>query len=78
MSSALFSLPIQLPNELRSLLVFRSNQDIVNQAVIEITDRMLYDVEKNRTPIQNGALDGRLVGFSGYASVRTEADAQNH
>jgi hypothetical protein len=44
---------------------------------MEITDRMLYDVEKNRTPIQNGALDGRLVGFSGFGIIRTEADAQS-
>ncbi|KAI9740872.1 MAG: hypothetical protein M1818_004477 [Claussenomyces sp. TS43310] len=38
----------------------QSNQDIVNQAVIEVSDRMLYDIEKNRAPIRNGALDPRL------------------
>lgn len=43
---------------------------------MEITDRMLYDVEKNRTPIQYGALDGRLVGFSDEGIMIIEADAQ--
>lgn len=39
----------------------RSNQDIVNQGVLEITDRILYDVERGRIPIKNGALDPHLV-----------------
>lgn len=36
------------------------------QAVIEVSDRMLYDVEKMRRPTPNGALDARLVGYSEY------------
>ncbi|KAH8820997.1 hypothetical protein F5884DRAFT_840392 [Xylogone sp. PMI_703] len=38
----------------------QSNQDIVNQAVLEVSDRMLYDVEKMRKPVPHGALDQRL------------------
>jgi len=38
----------------------QSNQDIVNQAVLEVSDRMLYDVEKMRRPVAHGALDTRL------------------
>lgn len=41
-----------------------SNQGIVNQAVLEVSDRMLYDVEKMRRPVPHGALDSRLVGLS--------------
>ena len=40
----------------------RSNQDIANQAVLEVSDRMLYDVENLRRPVQHGPLDQRLVG----------------
>lgn len=48
----------------------RSNQDIVNQAVLEVSDRMLYDVEKLRRPVQHGPLDARLVGLSSsYESI---------
>jgi DNA-directed RNA polymerase III subunit RPC1 len=48
-----------------------SNQGIVNQAVLEVSDRMLYDVEKMRRPVPNGALDSRLVGLteSRYSDV---------
>ncbi|KAH0566504.1 hypothetical protein GP486_000085 [Trichoglossum hirsutum] len=35
-------------------------QDIVNQAVIEVADRNLFDLENGRAPVHNGALDGRL------------------
>jgi DNA-directed RNA polymerase III subunit RPC1 len=42
----------------------RSNQDIVNQAVLEVSDRLLYDVENLRRPVQHGPLDSRLVGTS--------------
>ncbi|RQM05557.1 hypothetical protein DH86_00001594 [Scytalidium sp. 3C] len=38
----------------------QSNQDIVSQAVLEVSDRMLYDVEKMRKPVPHGALDERL------------------
>lgn len=39
----------------------QSNQDIVNQAVLEVSDRTMYDVGRGREPIQNGPLDKRLV-----------------
>ena len=41
--------------------VSSSNQDIVNQAVIEVSDRQLFDLDHDRAQVQNGALDGRLV-----------------
>jgi DNA-directed RNA polymerase III subunit RPC1 len=54
---------LQKHRSTRSLLsIYRSNQDIVNQAVLEVSDRMLYDVEKLRRPVQHGPLDARLVG----------------
>lgn len=40
----------------------QSNQDIVNQGVIEVSNKMLYNVENGgRTPIPHGPLDPRLV-----------------
>jgi hypothetical protein len=45
---------------------------------MEVTDRMLYDVEKNRTPIQNGALDAKLVGFPLNFYIRIGAYAQGY
>jgi DNA-directed RNA polymerase III subunit RPC1 len=40
----------------------RSNQDIVNQAVLEVSNKQLYDVRTNiKSPIANGALDPKLV-----------------
>ncbi|KAK7754702.1 DNA-directed RNA polymerase III subunit C1 (rpo31) [Diatrype stigma] len=42
----------------------QSNQDIVNQGVIEVSDRSMYDIERGREPTQNGVLDKRL-GISG-------------
>ncbi|KAJ6785495.1 hypothetical protein PWT90_04307 [Aphanocladium album] len=38
----------------------QSNQDISNQAVTEISNRLLYDIENNRAPYQNGPLDYQL------------------
>ncbi|EGY15512.1 hypothetical protein D7B24_008339 [Verticillium nonalfalfae] len=38
----------------------QSNQDIANQAVLEVSDRLLYDVDNNRAPFQHGPLDPRL------------------
>jgi DNA-directed RNA polymerase III subunit RPC1 len=43
------------------LIDARSNQDIVSQAVVEVSDRMLYDVKKNRVAVRNGPLDPKLV-----------------
>ncbi|OTA90479.1 hypothetical protein M434DRAFT_367966 [Hypoxylon sp. CO27-5] len=38
----------------------QSNQDIVNQAVIEVSDRTMYDISRGREPTQHGPLDKRL------------------
>jgi DNA-directed RNA polymerase III subunit RPC1 len=40
----------------------RSNQDIVNQGVLEVSNKMLYDVDNGRKVIPNGPLDPRMVG----------------
>ncbi|MCJ1287100.1 hypothetical protein MMC26_006448 [Xylographa opegraphella] len=37
-----------------------SKQDIVNQGVLEVCDRSLYDLDRNRAPRANGPLDGRM------------------
>lgn len=44
-------------------LVYSSNQDIVNQAVLEVSDRNCYDlitVGQNRTITRHGPLDQRM------------------
>ncbi|KUJ15690.1 beta and beta-prime subunits of DNA dependent RNA-polymerase [Mollisia scopiformis] len=46
----------------------QSIQDVSAQAVIEVSDRMLYDIEKMRRPTPNGALDARL-GISSKTGI---------
>lgn len=41
-----------------------SSQDIVNQGVVEVCDRALYDLARERAPATNGPLDP-LMGISG-------------
>jgi DNA-directed RNA polymerase III subunit RPC1 len=38
----------------------QSNTDIINQTVVEVSDRMLYDIEKNRKQISNGPIDTKM------------------
>ncbi|KAF7550435.1 hypothetical protein G7Z17_g5697 [Cylindrodendrum hubeiense] len=38
----------------------QSNQDIANQAVVEVSNRLLYDVGNNRAPYRHGPLDPQL------------------
>ncbi|CAJ2502597.1 Uu.00g099910.m01.CDS01 [Anthostomella pinea] len=38
----------------------QSNQDIVNQGVMEVSDRNMYDMDRGREPTVNGVLDKRL------------------
>ncbi|KOS19462.1 DNA-directed RNA polymerase III subunit RPC1 [Escovopsis weberi] len=50
-----------LPKRFKGLKFgIQSNQDIVNQGVLEVSQRMLYDIDNNRAPLTNGALDLRL------------------
>lgn len=52
----------KLPKKFKQIKFgIQSNQDIVNQAVIEVSDRSMYDVDRGREPTQNGVLDKRLV-----------------
>ncbi|KAI9684509.1 MAG: hypothetical protein M1829_002319 [Trizodia sp. TS-e1964] len=48
-----------------------SIQDIVKQAVIEVSNRTLYDVDNGRAPMQNGMLDPRLGTSSKTALCET-------
>lgn len=48
-----------------------SNQNIANQAVVEISNRLLYDIENNRAPYHNGPLDPRLGTSSKFAKCNT-------
>ncbi|RYP72490.1 hypothetical protein DL771_004130 [Monosporascus sp. 5C6A] len=55
----------KLPKKFKQIKFgIQSNQDIVNQGVIEVSDRSMYDIERGREPTQNGVLDKRL-GISG-------------
>ncbi|KAH7329505.1 hypothetical protein B0I35DRAFT_420341 [Stachybotrys elegans] len=50
-----------LPKQFHSLKFgIQSNQDIANQAVLEVSDRWLYDIEHGRAPYKHGPLDPRL------------------
>ncbi|KAH6655660.1 DNA-directed RNA polymerase III [Truncatella angustata] len=49
----------------------QSNQDIVNQAVVEVADRTMYDLDRGREPIKNGPLDKRLGISSKVATCLT-------
>ena len=55
----------QIPKVFRELKFgIHSNQDLVNQAVLEVSDHMLYNVEQMRQPVSHGPLDTRLVGYT--------------
>lgn len=49
----------------------RSNQDIANQAVLEVSDRLLYDIENGRVPYRHGPLDPRLGTSSRSSNCST-------
>lgn len=46
----------------------RSSQDIVSQAVVEVSDRKLFDLDNDRAVAPNGPLDGRM-GISGKSGA---------
>ena len=45
-----------------------SSQDIINQSVLEVCDRELYDLQRDRAPSYNGPLDTRM-GISNKLGV---------
>ncbi|KND88847.1 DNA-directed RNA polymerase III subunit RPC1 [Tolypocladium ophioglossoides CBS 100239] len=53
----------------------QSNQDIANQAVLEASDRLLYDIENNRAPYRHGPLDPRLGTSSKIGKCATCQDS---
>ncbi|KAG5965333.1 hypothetical protein E4U57_004170 [Claviceps arundinis] len=53
----------------------QSNQDIANQAVLEVSDRLLYDIENNRSPYRHGPLDPRLGTSSKIGKCETCQDS---
>ena len=57
----------KLPNLIRASDANKpssSSQDIVNQSVVQVCDRALYDLARDRAPAANGPLDP-LMGLSG-------------
>ncbi|SPO07149.1 probable RPO31 - DNA-directed RNA polymerase III, 160 KD subunit [Cephalotrichum gorgonifer] len=59
----------KLPKRFKELKFgIQSNQDITNQAVLEVSDRLLYDIENGRAPYRHGPLDPRL-GTSSRSGV---------
>ncbi|KAI1179141.1 DNA-directed RNA polymerase III subunit RPC1 [Nemania sp. FL0916] len=61
----------KLPKRFKNLKFgVQSNQDIVNQGVLEVSDRSMYDIDKGREPTQNGVLDKRL-GTSSKTGICT-------
>ncbi|KAI0855968.1 DNA-directed RNA polymerase III subunit RPC1 [Xylaria cubensis] len=51
----------KLPKQFKTLKFgIQSNQDIVNQSVLDVSDRSMYDIDKGREPTVNGVLDKRL------------------
>ncbi|CAI4212150.1 unnamed protein product [Parascedosporium putredinis] len=62
----------KLPKRFRELKFgVQSNQDIANQTVLEVSDRLLYDIENNRAPYSHGPLDPRLGTSSRSSNCRT-------
>ncbi|KAL2205578.1 beta and beta-prime subunits of DNA dependent RNA-polymerase [Sarocladium strictum] len=62
----------KLPKHFRGIKFgIQSNQDIANQAVLEVSDRLLYDIENNRAPYKHGPLDPRLGISSKMARCST-------
>lgn len=50
-----------LPKKFKELKFgIQSTQQMASQAVLEVSDRTLYDVENNRKPIKHGPLDPRM------------------
>ncbi|KAK8138829.1 DNA-directed RNA polymerase III largest subunit [Apiospora sp. TS-2023a] len=49
----------------------QSLQDITNQAVLEVSDRTMYDLSRGREPTKNGVLDKRLGISSKIATCAT-------
>lgn len=60
----------RLPKKFKQIKFgIQSNQDIVNQAVIEVSDRTMYDIDRGREPTSNGILDKRLVSLHNSSFV---------
>ncbi|KAH8671184.1 DNA-directed RNA polymerase III subunit RPC1 [Xylariales sp. PMI_506] len=64
----------KIPKRFRQIKFgIQSTQDIVNQAVVEVSDRTMYDLEHGREPMKNGILDKRL-GISGKTATCQTCD----
>ncbi|KAI9831688.1 MAG: hypothetical protein M1819_004754 [Sarea resinae] len=48
-----------------------SYQDVVNQAMVEVSDRSLYNLDQNRAVVQHGPLDGRMGTSSKSGTCET-------
>ncbi|KAJ2903009.1 DNA-directed RNA polymerase III subunit RPC1 [Zalerion maritima] len=49
----------------------QSRKDIVDQGVLEVSDRLLYDIDNNRSPYPHGPLDPRLGTSSKTGTCET-------
>jgi DNA-directed RNA polymerase III subunit RPC1 len=48
-----------------------SNDDIISQAVVEVSDRKLFDLERDRAVVPNGPLDARMGISNKSATCQT-------
>ncbi|KAI9752373.1 MAG: hypothetical protein M4579_005644, partial [Chaenotheca gracillima] len=66
----------RIPKRIREIeFGLLSSQDILNQAVLEVSDRQLYDLDRNRAPVTNGLLDPRLGTSNKNAVCETCAES---
>ncbi|KAK9437891.1 DNA-directed RNA polymerase III largest subunit [Metarhizium brunneum] len=49
----------------------QSNQDLTNQAVVEVSNRLLYDMQNSRAPYAHGPLDPRLGTSNKFGKCST-------
>ncbi|EFY94113.2 DNA-directed RNA polymerase III [Metarhizium robertsii ARSEF 23] len=49
----------------------QSNQDLTNQAVVEVSNRLLYDIHNSRAPYAHGPLDPRLGTSNKFGKCST-------
>jgi len=53
-----------LPKKFKALKFgIQSHQDIVSQAVLEVSDNLLYDIANGRSTYPHGPLDPRMVSI---------------
>lgn len=59
-------------------VLFRTNDDIVGQAVVEVSDRKFFDLEHDRAVVAHGPLDSRMGISNKTATCQTCGGGLNH